>query len=56
MKIFHLKSWFIKKDLSKFKNNTFFHGNAGDLLNRVHKLNELNKLRCKHFIDFMEKL
>ena len=37
-----LKSWFLKKDLSK-KNKTilYFHGNAGDFLNRVHKLNEL---------------
>jgi fermentation-respiration switch protein FrsA (DUF1100 family) len=40
----NLKSWFIKKDLSKFKTILFFHGNAGNLLNRVHKLNELNKL------------
>ena len=39
-----LKSWFIKKDLKKFKTVVFFHGNAGNLLNRVHKLNELNKL------------
>ena len=39
-----LKSWFIKKDLSKFKTILFFHGNAGNLLNRVHKLNELNTL------------
>ena len=31
-----LKSWFIKKDLSKFKTILFFHGNAGNLLNRVH--------------------
>ena len=39
-----LKSWFIKKDLIKFKTIVFFHGNAGNLLNRVYKLNELNKL------------
>tara|TARA_X000001036_G_scaffold50358_1_gene40142 strand:- start:850 stop:1650 length:801 start_codon:yes stop_codon:yes gene_type:complete len=39
-----LKSWFIKKDLSKFKTILFFHGNAGSLFNRVHKLNELNKI------------
>ena len=39
-----LRSWFLKKDLSKFKTIVFFHGNAGNLLNRVHKLNELNKL------------
>tara|TARA_B100001769_G_C22095736_1_gene591148 strand:- start:965 stop:1771 length:807 start_codon:yes stop_codon:yes gene_type:complete len=39
-----LKSWFIKKDLKKNKTILFFHGNAGSLINRVHKLNELNKL------------
>ena len=39
-----LKSWFINKDLKKFKTVVFFHGNAGNLLNRVHKLNKLNEL------------
>ena len=39
-----LKSWFIKKDLNKFKTILIFHGNAGNLSNRVYKLNELNKL------------
>ena len=39
-----IKSWFIKKDLKKFKTLVFFHGNAGNLLNRVHKINELEKL------------
>ena len=39
-----LKSWFIKKDLNKFKTILLFHGNAGNLFNRVYKLNELNKL------------
>jgi len=39
-----LKSWVIKKDLKNFKTILYFHGNAGDLTNRVHKLNELNKL------------
>ena len=39
-----LKSWFIKKNVNKYKTILFFHGNAGDLTNRVHKLNELNKL------------
>ena len=39
-----LKSWFIKKDLNNYKTLIFFHGNAGNLFNRVHKLNELNKL------------
>jgi len=39
-----LKSWFIKKDLNKFKTILIFHGNAGNLFNRIYKLNELNKL------------
>tara|TARA_B100001063_G_C16739654_1_gene544029 strand:- start:452 stop:1252 length:801 start_codon:yes stop_codon:yes gene_type:complete len=45
-----LKSWFIKKNLEKYKTLVFFHGNAGNLLNRVHKLNELNKLDINIFI------
>ena len=40
-----LKSWFINKDLNKFKTLLIFHGNAGDLSNRIYKLNELNKLK-----------
>ncbi len=39
-----LKSWFLEKDLKKNKTILYFHGNAGDLTNRVHKLNEFNKL------------
>ena len=43
----NLKSWFIKKDLNRFKTILIFHGNAGNLFNRVYKLNELNKLLPK---------
>ena len=39
-----LKSWIINKDLKNFKTLVFFHGNAGDLSNRIYKLNELDKL------------
>ena len=39
-----LKSWLIEKDFTKFKTLLIFHGNAGDLSNRIYKLNELNKL------------
>ena len=39
-----LKSWFIEKDLENSKTILLFHGNAGNLFNRVYKLNELNKL------------
>ncbi len=34
-----LKSWIIKKDIKNFKTLVFFHGNAGDLKNRIYKLN-----------------
>ena len=39
-----LKSWIINKDLKNLKTLVFFHGNAGDLSNRIYKLNELDKL------------
>ena len=39
-----LKSWLIAKDLKKLKTLIFFHGNAGNLFNRVHKLNVLHEL------------
>ena len=39
-----LKSWFIDKDLKKKKTLIFFHGNAGNLNNRIYKINELNSL------------
>jgi hypothetical protein len=45
-----LKSWFIEKDLKNFKTILFFHGNAGNLFNRVYKLNELNKLNLNILI------
>ena len=39
-----LRSWLIKKDFNTLKTLLIFHGNAGDLSNRIYKLNELNKL------------
>jgi uncharacterized protein len=38
-----LLGWYHKKNLKVFKTLIFFHGNAGSLENRIHKLN--------HFID-----
>ena len=35
----NLKGWFHKKDLDNKKTLVFFHGNAGDLQNRIYKLN-----------------
>ena len=40
----------VEKDLKKDKTILYFHGNAGDLTNRVHKLNELNKLNVNILI------
>ena len=39
-----LKSWIINKDLKKNKTLIFFHGNAGNLNNRIYKINELYNL------------
>jgi hypothetical protein len=38
---YDLKGWFHEKDKIKKKTLVFFHGNAGDLNNRIYKLNEL---------------
>ena len=35
----NLKGWFHKKNLNNKKTLVFFHGNAGDLRNRIYKLN-----------------
>jgi len=45
-----LKSWFLEKDLKKNKTILYFHGNAGDLTNRVHKLNKLKNLNVNILI------
>ena len=45
-----LKSWLIDKDLEKYKTLVFFHGNAGNLSNRIYKLNELSKLKLNYLI------
>ena len=39
-----LKSWIIEKDFKKNKTLIFFHGNAGNLNNRIYKVNELYNL------------
>ena len=45
-----LLSWFHKKDLQKYKTVLFFHGNAGSLENRIHKLNHFNKMDVNFLI------
>ena len=39
-----LLGWFHKKDLNKFKTIVYFHGNAGTLENRIHKLNHFKDM------------
>ena len=44
-----LISWYYKKN-KNYKTLVFFHGNAGDLSNRIYKLNELSKLKLNYLI------
>ena len=45
-----LKAWFHKKDLKKKKTLLFFHGNAGNLTNRIYKLNLIKNLDINFLI------
>lgn len=45
-----LKAWFIENDLKRYKTLVFFHGNAGNLSNRVYKLNKFSKLNLNVLI------
>ena len=45
-----LLGWFHKKDLNKFKTIVYFHGNAGTLENRVHKLNHFKDMDVNFLI------
>ena len=45
-----LLGWYHKKDLQKYKTVLFFHGNAGSLENRIHKLNHFNKMDVNFLI------
>jgi len=45
-----LNAWFHEKDLKNKKTLLFFHGNAGDLSNRVYKLNILKNLDINFLI------
>jgi len=45
-----LKSWFHEKDIKNKKTLVFFHGNAGDLSNRIYKLNVLKGLDINFLI------
>ena len=45
-----LLGWFHKKDLNKFKTIIYFHGNAGTLDNRIHKLNHFKDMDVNFLI------
>ena len=45
-----LLGWFHKKDLNKFKTIVYFHGNAGKLENRIHKLNHFKDMNVNFLI------
>jgi len=46
----NLLGWFHKKDLKKFKTIVYFHGNAGKLENRIHKLNHFKNMDVNFLI------
>jgi len=45
-----LLGWFHKKDLKKFKTIIYFHGNAGNLENRIYKLNHFKDMDVNFLI------
>ncbi len=45
-----LLGWFHEKDLERYKTVLFFHGNAGSLENRIHKLNHFHKMDVNFLI------
>ena len=46
----YVKGWFHKKDLKKNKTLVFFHGNAGNLENRIYKLNLIKDFEINFLI------
>ena len=45
-----LLGWYHEKDLKKYKTIVFFHGNAGSLENRIHKLNHFRDMDVNFLI------
>ena len=45
-----LLGWYHEKDLKKNKTILFFHGNAGSLENRIHKLNHFREMNINFLI------
>ena len=47
---FELLGWFHEKDLRNFKTIIFFHGNAGTLENRIHKINHFKDINVNFLL------
>ena len=47
---FELLGWYHEKDLKNFKTLVFFHGNAGTLENRIHKINHFKDMNINFLI------
>ena len=45
-----LLGWYHEKNLKEFKTLLFFHGNAGSLENRIHKLNKFGEMKINFLI------
>ena len=45
-----LLGWYHEKDIKKYKTILFFHGNAGSLENRIHKLNHFRDMKVNFLI------
>tara|TARA_Y100000992_G_scaffold72869_1_gene45824 strand:+ start:130 stop:846 length:717 start_codon:yes stop_codon:yes gene_type:complete len=46
----NLLGWYHEKDIKKYKTILFFHGNAGSLENRIHKLNHFREMNVNFLI------
>jgi len=45
-----LLSWYHQKNSSQYKTILFFHGNAGSLENRIHKINHFNEMNINFLL------
>ena len=45
-----LLSWFHNKNISEYKTIVFFHGNAGSLENRIHKINHFQDMKVNFLL------
>ncbi len=45
-----LLAWYHKKDIKKYKTILYFHGNAGSLENRIHKINHFKDMNINFIL------